>query len=48
MTLLTSVGVEAWRELGRYSGRMKQIAGVILVGAGVGQLYLSVVVLDVL
>ncbi|MFD1686106.1 cytochrome c biogenesis CcdA family protein [Halobellus litoreus] len=48
VTLLSDAGVDAWRSLGGYSGRLKQAAGVILVVAGLGQIYLSVVVLDVL
>jgi len=48
VTLLTSVGVETWHDLGRYAGRMEQVAGAVLIVAGIGQLYLSIVVLDVL
>ncbi|MFC6872429.1 cytochrome c biogenesis CcdA family protein [Halobellus marinus] len=48
VTLLTDAGVTEWRNVGRYSGRLKQAAGVLLIVAGVGQLYLSIVVLDVL
>ncbi|SDX95770.1 cytochrome c biogenesis CcdA family protein [Halobellus clavatus] len=48
VTLLADAGVTAWRDAGRYVGRTKQVAGVLLVAAGIGQLYLSVVVLDVL
>ncbi|MFA1611617.1 cytochrome c biogenesis protein CcdA [Halobellus rubicundus] len=48
VTLLADAGVTAWRDAGRYAGRMKQAAGALLVVAGLGQLYLSVVVLDVL
>ncbi|MGQ4555390.1 cytochrome c biogenesis CcdA family protein [Halobellus sp. GM3] len=48
VTLLSDAGMTTWRSLGAYAGRVKQAAGVLLVAAGVGQLYLSVVVLDVL
>jgi len=48
VTLLSDAGVSAWRSLGGYTGRVKQAAGLLLVVAGVGQIYLSVVVLDVL
>jgi len=48
VTLLSDAGVNAWRSLGRYSGRFEQAAGVLLVVAGLGQLYLSIVVLDVI
>ncbi|RLM88630.1 cytochrome C biogenesis protein [Halobellus sp. Atlit-38R] len=48
VTLLTDAGVTAWRGAGRYAGYLKQAAGVLLVLAGLGQLYLSIVVLDVL
>lgn len=48
VTLLADAGVTAWRDAGRYAGRVKQAAGALLVVAGLGQLYLSVVVLDVL
>jgi len=48
VTLLTSVGVESWREFGRYAGRMKRVAAGVMIAAGIGQLYLSIVVLDVI
>lgn len=48
VTLLTDVGVTEWRSAGIYIGRMKQAAGMLLVAAGLGQLYLSIVVLDVI
>lgn len=47
VTLLSDAGVSTWRSFGGYTGRVKQAAGALLVAAGVGQLYLSVVVLDV-
>lgn len=48
VTLLSDAGVTAWRSLGGHAGRMKRAAGLLLVAAGIGQLYLSIVVLDVL
>ncbi|WP_134669323.1 cytochrome c biogenesis protein CcdA [Halorussus marinus] len=48
VTLLASAGVEAWRDLGRYAGTLERAAAVVMILAGLGQLYLSVVVLDVL
>jgi cytochrome c-type biogenesis protein len=48
VTLLTSAGVETWREMGRYAGSLERAAAVVMILAGVGQLYLSIVVLDVL
>ncbi|WP_276281152.1 cytochrome c biogenesis CcdA family protein [Halorussus caseinilyticus] len=48
VTLLTSAGVETWRDLGRYSGTLERAAAVVMILAGLGQLYLSVVVLEVL
>ncbi len=48
VTLLSDTGVTVWRSVGGYAGRLKQAAGVLLVVAGVGQLYLSIAVLDVL
>ncbi|WP_115862849.1 cytochrome c biogenesis protein CcdA [Halorussus litoreus] len=48
VTLLTSAGVETWRDLGRYSGSLERAAAVVMILAGLGQLYLSIVVLDVL
>ncbi|WP_197052393.1 cytochrome c biogenesis CcdA family protein [Halobellus rufus] len=48
VTLLSDAGVDAWRSLGRYSGRLERAAGGLLILAGLGQLYLSIVVLDVL
>ncbi|MFB6178505.1 MAG: cytochrome c biogenesis CcdA family protein [Halorientalis sp.] len=48
VTLLTSAGVESWRTLGQYAGRLKQVAAVVMILAGLGQVYLSIVVLHVL
>lgn len=47
VTLLTTTGVEAWRDLGRYTARAEQFAAAVMILAGVGQLYLSIVVLGV-
>lgn len=47
VTLLASAGLESWRALGRYTGGMKRVAGGVMIAAGLGQLYLSVVVLEV-
>jgi len=48
VTLLASAGVETWRDLGHYAGSLERAAAVVMILAGLGQLYLSVVVLDVL
>lgn len=48
VTLLTSVGIDSWRAAGRYTGWVERGAAVVMIAAGVGQLYLSIVVLDVL
>ena len=48
VTLLAESGLTAWQRLGHYTGRIEQIAAGLLVTAGAGQLYLSIVVLDVL
>lgn len=48
VTLLASHGIDAWRTLGAYTGRVERVAAVVMIAAGVGQLYLSIVVLDVL
>jgi len=48
VTLLAGAGVDAWRDLGAYAGRMETLAGAVMVLAGLGQLYLSVVELNVL
>ncbi|WP_121822533.1 cytochrome c biogenesis CcdA family protein [Halostella salina] len=48
VTLLASAGLDVWRDLGRYAGSVRLLAGTVMVGAGCWQLYLSVVVLDVL
>lgn len=48
VTLLASAGVDTWRGLGRHAGRLERAAAVVMILAGLGQLYLSVVVLDVL
>jgi cytochrome c-type biogenesis protein len=46
VTLLMAVGVDWWRELGKYSHALERVAGGLMILAGVGQLYLSFVVLD--
>lgn len=48
VTLLTSAGVDSWRSLGRYTGQIERVAAVVLILAGIGQLVLSIVVLDAL
>jgi len=48
VTLLAGAGIESWRGLGRYVGYMEYAAAVMMIAAGVGQVYLSVFVLDVL
>ncbi|RBI60263.1 cytochrome C biogenesis protein [halophilic archaeon] len=48
VTILANVGVEEWREIGGYTGYAKQFAASMMVVAGIGQVYLSVAVLDVL
>lgn len=48
VTLLAGSGIDAWRDIGRYTDRFQQIAAGLMILAGVGQLYLSIVVLDVL
>ena len=48
VTLLAGVGVDAWQDLGRYTNAIQRVAAVLVILAGLGQLYLSVVVLDVL
>ena len=48
ITLLTGAGVGSWRSAGRLSRYVKPVAGTVMVAAGLGQLYLSVAVLDVL
>jgi cytochrome c-type biogenesis protein len=47
VTLLAESGMTAWQRLGHYTGRIEQIAAGLLITAGAGQLYLSIVVLDV-
>lgn len=48
VTLLTSVGVDAWRSLGRYDGLIERFAAGTMILAGVGQLGLAIAVFDVL
>jgi cytochrome c-type biogenesis protein len=48
VTLLAGSGIDAWRDFGRYTDRFQQVAAGLMVLAGIGQLYLSIVVLDVL
>ncbi len=48
VTLLAGAGVDAWRSVGGYTGRIKQAAGVVMVLAGLGQLYLAADLLGVL
>ncbi|ODR81534.1 cytochrome C biogenesis protein [Haladaptatus sp. W1] len=46
VTLLMAAGVDWWRELGKYSYTLERVAGGLMILAGIGQLYLSLVVLD--
>lgn len=48
VTLLAGAGVGAWRDLGAHTGSVQRVAGAVMVLAGLGQLYLSVVELNVL
>jgi cytochrome c-type biogenesis protein len=47
VTLLASAGVDSWRAGSRYSQHATDVAAAILVLAGLGQVVLSVAVLDV-
>jgi cytochrome c-type biogenesis protein len=48
VTLLAATGSDAWRSLGQYTGQLHRVAAILMIIAGIGQLYLSIVVLDVL
>lgn len=48
VTLLAAVGTDVWREIGHYTEQFQTIAAAAMILAGIGQLYLSVVVLDVI
>lgn len=47
VTLLAEAGIDAWRGLGRHVGSLQRVAAGVMILAGLGQLYLSLVVLDV-
>ncbi|WP_226479788.1 cytochrome c biogenesis CcdA family protein [Natrinema amylolyticum] len=47
LTVATGMGLVAAGQLAAYTGALKRVAGVVMVIAGLGQLYLAVVVLDV-
>lgn len=47
VTLLTSAGVESWRDIGRFAGQIQRVAAGVMIIAGIGQLYLSIAVVDV-
>lgn len=48
VTLLAAAGSDTWTEIGRYTGHLPTIAAGLMILAGIGQLYLSIVVLNVL
>lgn len=48
VTLLAGAGIDSWRSLGKYSNRVRQIAAVVMIVAGCGQIYLAVFRLGVL
>jgi len=48
VTLLAGVGIDSWRSLGTYSRRVQQVAAVVMIVAGGGQIYLAVFELGVL
>jgi cytochrome c-type biogenesis protein len=47
VTLLAGAGIDSWRSLCRYSGRVQQVAAVVMILAGSGQIYLAVFELGV-
>ncbi|MFB6155578.1 MAG: cytochrome c biogenesis CcdA family protein [Haloferacaceae archaeon] len=47
VTLLADAGLDAWTDLGKHVGRLHRAAAAVMVLAGLGQLYLSLVVIDV-
>jgi len=47
VTLLAGAGVDIWRSVGGYTGRIKQAAGVMMIVAGLAQLYLAADLLGV-
>jgi len=47
VTLLAGVGIDSWRSLGTYSRRVQQVAAVVMILAGGGQIYLAVFELGV-
>ncbi|KAA9395843.1 cytochrome C biogenesis protein [Haloarcula sp. CBA1130] len=48
VTLLAGAGIELWRTFGRHLQRMNQIAAIVMIVAGGGQIYLAVFELGVL
>lgn len=48
VTLLAGVGIDSWRSLGKYSSHVQQLAAVVMILAGGGQIYLAVFELGVL
>lgn len=48
VTLLAAAGSDVWHQSGRYTDQLQTVAAGVMILAGIGQLYLSVVVLDVL
>lgn len=48
VTLLAATGSDTWRNLGTYTNQLRKVAAILMMIAGLGQLYLSIVVLDVL
>lgn len=48
VTLLAAAGSDVWHRSGRYTDQLQTVAAGIMILAGLGQLYLAVVVLDVL
>jgi cytochrome c-type biogenesis protein len=48
VTLLAATGSDAWREIGRYTDHLHRVAAILMILAGIGQLYLSIIILDVL
>jgi cytochrome c-type biogenesis protein len=48
VTLLAGAGIDSWRSLGNYSKQVQQVAAVVMILAGCGQIYLAVFRLGVL
>ncbi len=47
VTMLVGTGIDIWKQAGRYTGRLQELAAILMILAGIGQLAVSLWVFNV-